>query len=114
MTPETIAKLEEGFVMGFTDREASLYADIAPATLYDYCKLNPDFAERKELLKEQLKIRAKINITEAITAKDKLLSQWYLERRAKDEFSPKSEVENTGSLTVNIVKYDNPATVENV
>lgn len=91
MTAETILKLEEGFLMAFTDKEASLYANISPSTLYLYCQENPEFSERKELLKEQVKIRAKTNIVDAINKGDKLLSQWYLERKSKDEFSTRSE-----------------------
>ena len=30
MTAETIEKLEQGFLMGFSDREASLYVGISP------------------------------------------------------------------------------------
>lgn len=90
MTADIISKLEDGFIKGFTDKEACLYADIAPTTLYDFCKDNKEFAERKELLKEQIKMRAKENISEGISvAKSVSLSQWYLERRDKD-FKPKA------------------------
>lgn len=105
MTPETIGKLEEGFLMGFSDRQASLYANINPDTLYAYCKNNPDFSERKELLKEDIKLRAKKNIHEAIIAKDKSLSQWYLERREAD-FKPKSESDTKGHITVQTISFD--------
>jgi len=80
--------------MGFTDREACLYADIAPSTLYKYCEEFPDFSERKELLKEQVKMRAKQNISKAITDGDKQLSQWYTERRDPD-FNPKQQIDHT-------------------
>ena len=66
MTPEIIDKLEEGFLMGFTDREACLFAGIAPSTLYDFCQEDKEFSERKELLKEQIKMRAKQNIAHGI------------------------------------------------
>lgn len=105
MTDETIAKLEAGFLMGFSDREACLYADINPATLYRFCDDNPDFSERKELLKEQIKMRAKQNISEAINAKDKQLSQWLLERRDPD-FRAKQETELKGGITVNVIRFD--------
>lgn len=96
MTLETLQKLEEGFLMSLSDREASLYADIAPSTLYAYCQEHSDFSERKELLKEQVKIKAKSNITKAINDGDKPLSQWYLERKAKDEFSTRTEQTGAG------------------
>ncbi len=91
MTTETIAKLEEGFMLGFTDKEACLFAGIAPTTLYDFCQANKEFAERKELLKEQIKMRAKHNIAKAINEGEKPLSQWYLERRDRD-FKTKTDI----------------------
>lgn len=97
MTEETIRKLEEAFLRGLSDREASLFADIAPSTLYLYCQENPGFSERKELLKENVKMRAKINISDGVAAEgirsnsDKSLSQWYLERKDK-EFKQKSDI----------------------
>lgn len=93
VTEEVIAKLEEGFVRGLSDVECCLYSDIAPSTLYEYCKANPEFAERKDELKNAVKMRAKLNIADGITLnKDLSLSQWYLERKAKDEFSGRQEL----------------------
>lgn len=45
--------------MGCTDREASLYAQIAPSTLYLYCENHPEFSERKEVLKGNPVLQAK-------------------------------------------------------
>lgn len=95
MTKEKIEKLEEAFIRGLTDTEACLYSDIAPSTLYEYCEKNPGFSERKEQLKQNIRMRAKLNIAKEINAGDKLLSTWYLERKAKDEFSQRTEL--TGS-----------------
>lgn len=106
MTPETIARLEDGFIKGLSDTEACLYADIAPSTFYAYCKDNPDFSERKEQLKQNVKLKAKFNIEAEIQKGDKILSQWYLERRDKD-FRPKQENEHSGNLTINSIAYDN-------
>ena len=92
MTKDVLAKLEMLFAKGLTDREACLIADISPSSLYDYCLEHPDFAEQKELLKDKPKIAAKLNIAEAIEAKDIDMSKWYLERKAKDEFSTKQEI----------------------
>lgn len=96
MTKETIGKLEEAFLFGATDREASLFANIHPDTLYAYCQANPSFSDRKELLKEQVKVRAKQNIANGIHAGEKMLSQWYLERKSKDEFSTRTEATGAG------------------
>lgn len=94
MTEETLNKLEDGFVKGLSDREACLYAGISTQTMYNYQHDNPDFIERKELLKDSVKMRAKLNIEEAIQAKNLNLSQWYAERRDKD-FSGKQEIDIT-------------------
>lgn len=93
MTEAMIGKLEMLFTKGLTDREACLIADISPSTLYDYCNEHPEFAERKELLKEQIKTQAKLNVAEAIAEKKDIdMSKWYLERKARDEFSTKQEI----------------------
>lgn len=97
MTAGTLRKLEELFVRGLSDEEACLLADIGTSTLYDYCRDNPQFSERKELLKQRVKTRAKFNISKAIEDGDVDLSKWYLERRDKD-FKTKQSVEHEGAI----------------
>lgn len=92
MTEEVLQKLEYAFLRGLTDVEACLLADIATSTLYNYCNDNPGFLERKEELKKHPTAKAKLNVYEALESKDVDVSKWYLERRAKDEFSTKQEV----------------------
>lgn len=98
MTESTINKLEQGFMLGLTDREACLYADISHQTLYDYCKKYPEFTDRKEMLKEQPKMRAKMNIANDIDKGDISTSKWYLERKAKNEFSATQGIEHSGHI----------------
>lgn len=93
MTSEVLQKLEHGFSCGLTDKEACCYAGICEATLYNYCSSNPEFLERKELLKEQPKIKAKLVIYDALEEGRVKVAQWYLERKAKDEFSTKLETD---------------------
>jgi len=93
MTSEVLQKLEHGFSCGLTDKEACCYAGICEATLYNYCSSNPEFLERKELLKEQPKIKAKLVIYDALEEGSVKVAQWYLERKAKDEFSTKLETD---------------------
>ena len=102
MTPETLKKLEYGFLKGMNDLECCLYADISRQALYDYCNKNPEFTDRKEALKKRPAIAAKLNITEAIESGDVELSKWYLERRSKDEFSTKQEITADVNSEVNI------------
>lgn len=92
MTEDVIQKLEYAFMRGLSDREACLYANIATSTLYNYCNENPAFSERKELLKEQVKTKAKMIVADLIDNNDADTAKWYLERKAKDEFSTKQEI----------------------
>lgn len=89
MTNCVIGKLEEAFALGCTDAEACFYADIHPDTLYDYCKKNPQFSERKSLLKLKPVLKAKKTILENLN--DAKVAQWYLERKCKEEFNTKIE-----------------------
>ena len=102
MTDEVLAKLEEWFAMWFTDNEACLYADINPSTLYRYIDKNPEFSKRKEILKDQPKMKAKMNIVQSINKWDLTDSKWYAERKIKDEFSLKQEVEQSWNINYNI------------
>ncbi|MCB0073702.1 MAG: hypothetical protein KDE20_19675 [Caldilineaceae bacterium] len=94
MTPEAIGKLEEGFMMDFTVEEACLFAGISTDSYYSYLKKNPEFANRKKLLNNNVAMKAKNNIASSINRGSEPDSKWWLERRRKDEFSTRSE--NTG------------------
>lgn len=98
MTEDTLNKLTFAFARGLSDREACNFADISQQTLYNYCNANPAFLEQKELLKEKPKMKAKLNISEAIDEGDIELSKWYLERKAKDEFSTKQDIGLSGAV----------------
>ena len=102
MTDDVLEKLEMYFTKGLSDREACLLANINPSTLYNYCNEHPEFLERKELLKEKIKTRAKLNVAEAIENKDVDISKWYLERKAKDEFSAKQIIDADVNTDVSI------------
>ena len=95
MTPEIINKLEQAFSMGCSDLEACLYADIGKTTLYNYQNENPEFLERKEKLKEKLVLKARSVIADSLNKQDENTAKWYLERKAKNEFSTKVENETT-------------------
>lgn len=92
MTQETLDKLEYAFSIGCTDKEACLFADIAPATLYNYQEANPAFLERKELLKDKPIFQARQAVIKQFQAGDGELALKYLERKKKDEFAPKQTV----------------------
>lgn len=87
----TLKKLEEAFSIGASDREACLVANISTQTLYTFQLENPEYVERKEKLKDMPKYRARANIVEAINKGDLDTSKWYNERKAKSEFSTRTE-----------------------
>lgn len=99
-----LQKLEEGFIMGYTDEEACIYVDIAPSTLYNYCSEHADFSERKERLKKSLSLHAKRNLSTAIIKGDLRQSIWWLERKNKAEFS--CDIKTLPALT------EDPASIE--
>lgn len=94
VTDQVVSKLEEGFSKGLTDVEACLYANISKKTLYRYIEKNPDFWHRKEELKQQPKMKAKLIINDKLDEKDDYNARWYLETKGKDEFSKKVETIN--------------------
>lgn len=105
-TPETIAKLEEAFLLGCSDLEACLVANIAPSSLYNYQAENPKFLERKRTLKKNPSYKARKTVVEAIETDAKLAME-YLTKKERDDFA--SRQESTG---VDGGPIDNKWTVE--
>ena len=106
MTEETVNKLEQAFSMGCSDLEACLFADISKQTLYDYQKKNPEFVDRKAMLKQKMIFKARSVVADALNNKDENTAKWYLERKAKDEFSTKVENDTTvKGLEIALVKW---------
>lgn len=99
ITEAVVAKLEYGFMRGLNITECCHYADISRNCFYEYLEKNPAFKDRMEELKSHPSTKAKLNITEAIEEGDADLAKWWLERRNKDEFSLKQEVDANVSVT---------------
>jgi len=102
MTEETIRKLEEVFAIGGSDSEACFYADISKESLYAYCREHPEFTDRKEALKEKPILKARQTIVKALD--DPKDAQWFLERKRKNEFSVKQELEHSGEIKQTLTK----------
>jgi hypothetical protein len=93
-----LQKLEEVFALGGTDEEACFYADIGKSTLYDYQNENPEFSERKNLLKQRPILLARQEVVKGLKGNPELALK-YLERKKKDEFGLRHEiVENKESI----------------
>lgn len=90
VTKDVLAKLEYAFIIGSTDEQASIYADISTDTLYYYQKKNPDFASKKLRLKQQPILKAKDTIYKNLDKSE--IAKWFLERKAKNEFSLRTEL----------------------
>lgn len=94
ITPECLHKLKEGFLRGYTNRIACIYAGIAESTYYKYCDENPEFVEKKRAWQANPVTKALDNVKQSLDEGDVQTSKWLLERKLKDEYSLR--VENTG------------------
>ena len=81
LTQEAILKLEAAFLVGGTDLEACCNAGISMSTLYLYCQNNPKFSDRKELLKNQPTLKAKLIIDGALTEGDLATAHKVIDRK---------------------------------
>lgn len=114
-----LAKLEEVWALGGSDAEAALFADISASSLSRYLDAHPEVAQRRDALRERPVLLARRALIESFDgheykATEKVkdaegrevekevtrnapkcpdLALKYLERRKKDEFSPKSEID---------------------
>jgi len=58
MTLAMVNKLEQGFINGLSDVQACRYAGISRTTLFNYQEEHPEFINRKEELREDVKMNA--------------------------------------------------------
>lgn len=91
MTSEILKKLEEGFLMNLSDEQACLFAGISPRTLYNYQNKNDEFVQRKQLLRQQPKIDAKMKIAKEVKS-DTATAKWLLERTEKETYGQNIKV----------------------
>lgn len=103
ITPKKLEKLEEAFKLGCTNREACFYADVAESTFYDFLKEYPEYSDKIAMWKDYEKIKARYVVHKALENGDRDMAKWYLERKAKDEFSTKQEFDTTVNNRVVIV-----------
>lgn len=95
---EVLKKLDEAFAIGCTDEEACIFADISMTTLYNHQERNPEYVDRKELLKKRPFLKARNTVVRDIGSPD--TAMWYLERKGKDEFSNKSNLALSGRVEI--------------
>ena len=90
LTPQTLDKLRNAFLIGCSDDEACAYAEISTTALYDYQTKHKEYTEQKDQWKREPILKAKTTVVKSLG--DVRDAQWYLERRAKKEFSLRSEL----------------------
>lgn len=110
MTDTVLQKLELGFMMGYTDVQACFFAGIAERTLYEYESKNPEYSQKKKVLKSHLEMRVKTilsaqlspEIYAQLTDADMKffqnspnateIAKWWAERKLPGEFGNKTKV----------------------
>lgn len=112
VTDDVLRKLEESFLLGCTDEEACLSADIGTTALYEYQKKNPAFAERKLELKKNPVHKARKVMLDLMSSDDESVKM----KAATDTLNrydgkPKERMELTGENGGSI-KTDNTFTVQ--
>ena len=103
---DVLQKLEYAFKLGCTNREACLHADISEASLYERLKQNEEYLEKVTAWKETPILLARTSVVEALKD-DPDLAMKFLERKKKNEFSLKTEVDQSinGKMTVELVRF---------
>lgn len=104
MTEQVLESLEYAFSRGLTDIEACRYAGISHSTLKRYQGKHKEFAEIKEMWKQTLRMRAKLNMAEEIVEKKNVtLSTWLLERQCPEDFSKNDSLRISGGQQITVV-----------
>jgi hypothetical protein len=93
ITPEVRAKIEEVASLDGSVEEMAMYAGVGVRTVYDYLEANEDFSQRIAALREKPILKARNTAIAALNDPDH--AHWYLERKKRNEFSPKVEIETT-------------------
>ena len=99
---KVIAKLELAFTKGCSINEACLYADIATSTFYRNVDKESELYEYFMQLKDNPLKKARFNLVEDIEDGNVESSKWYLERKAKDEFSPRVDSKQDTEVNITI------------
>ena len=92
VTEEVIQKLEKLFRDGSHIYEACGEVKIDPSTYYKRLKEDPDFSNRMDVAQEYTTEIARAVLSRSIKRGDRDSAKWWLERRAKERFSPRSEL----------------------
>lgn len=105
MTEEVIRLLEAAFLVGATDLEACVHANISKTALYEYCQKNDEFAERKETLKNQPTLKAKMIVNGALDDNDLNTAHRVIDRKEGSKVKQEITGANGGALEVTTFNF---------
>lgn len=107
MTPEVIQKLEFAFSQFYNDIEACKYAWIGTSTLYNHQDKNPEFLERKKLLRSNPSIIAKNRVIKEMKSDKSHVSlhQRWLKHANKEEFGDKLDLKQDIDQNITITMF---------
>jgi len=105
ITEEVIRLLEAAFLVGATDLEACVHADISKTALYEYCQKNGEFAERKETLKNQPTLKAKMIVNDALKENDLNTAHRVIDRKEGSKVKQEITGANGGPLEVTTFNF---------
>lgn len=85
ITSKEIELLEYYFTHWFTDEEACLEANVPTSTFYLYCRNNPEWADRRQILKKKQVMKAKLLVSKNLEAeKDDYIKMVYQEDKRQE------------------------------
>ena len=105
MTEDVIRLLEAAFLVGAIDLEACIHADISKTALYEYCQKNDEFAERKETLKNQPTLKAKLIIDGALTEGDLNTAHRVIDRKEGQKIKQEITGANGGPVELTTFNF---------
>lgn len=87
-----VKKLQECFEIGCNISEACLISGISRQQFYIWMKVDTEFADKMNAAQKFVTVSARRNIYDAIKAKDKEMSKWWMERKVSEEFGRKDSL----------------------
>ena len=103
MTSERLQLLRDAFSWGCTDSEACAYAEISTATLYNYCKLKPEYLDLKAKLKDMPGMKSKRIINQSLDEGDLATANRVIDRKEgqkiKQDITSGGQPINTWTIT---------------
>lgn len=105
MTENVIRLLEAAFLVGSTDLEACVHANISKTALYEYCQKNGAFAERKETLKNQPTLKAKLIINTALDNDDLNTAHRVIDRKEGQKIKQEISGTDGGAIQLATINF---------